>query len=299
MQKKPFFELPAVYAYDNPNIPTVLDNFCKTYTLKNYDVDYLHFHKHIEVGVCLRGNGICYVNNTEYPFVPGDVQIIFPFQNHFAKNSTKKECLWNWITIDYVKLFETVGFLDIENIQKIIKKEMAICGIIDRTKYPEVCNLIKKLTNTTLPTYTKHSYLSELQASIFLSLIMELWRISINLPKLSFPSINSSLMAISPALDIIKTSIKNGSTPRITELCHQCGMSPTNFRRVFTKELGVTPHEYIDVCRIHKAKNLLASSELSMTEISNNIGYGNISSFNRVFFKQTGMTPSQFRKAFG
>lgn len=281
-----------------PNIPCTSDNFCRTYTLENYDVEYLHFHTHIEIGICLSGNGISYVDDTEYTFTTDDVQIVFPFQNHFSKNTDKEESLWNWITIDYENLFETVGFVDIDNIQKIIKKEMAIYGVIDKRKYPEVRNLIQKLVKTTLPSYTKHSYLSELQTSLFLSLIMELWSNSINLPKLSLPSTNSSLMAISPALNIIRTSIKDGCAPKIAELCYKCGMSPTHFRRVFTKELGVTPHEYLDVCRIRKAKKLLASTNISMTEISNNIGYGNISSFNRIFLKHTGMTPSQFRNNF-
>ena len=45
-----------------------------------YDVSYLHFHKNIELGYCVSGEGISYVDGKEYPFYAGDVQIIFPYQ---------------------------------------------------------------------------------------------------------------------------------------------------------------------------------------------------------------------------
>lgn len=75
-------------------------------------------------------------------------------------------------------------------------------------------------------------------------------------------------------------------------------MSLSTFRRAFIKELGLTPQEYIEILKIQKAKKMLAHTKLPITEISNIIGYGNISSFNRAFLKHVGIPPTQFRNNF-
>ena len=50
------------------------------YTLTANKIRTLHFHRVIEIGKCIKGSGICYLNDKEIPFSEGDIQIISPLK---------------------------------------------------------------------------------------------------------------------------------------------------------------------------------------------------------------------------
>ena len=66
--------------------------------------------------------------------------------------------------------------------------------------------------------------------------------------------------------------------------------------RVFKKETGITLSEYISGQRIEKAKELLLTSTLSVSEIALEVGFQSFSYFSKIFKKKTGMEPSKYRK---
>ena len=72
-------------------------------------------------------------------------------------------------------------------------------------------------------------------------------------------------------------------------------LSPYYFTRIFTREIGFTPHQYLINVRISAAKFLLKSSELSVKDIAFGTGFNSESSFCSTFKKWTGSTPSQYR----
>ena len=55
---------------------------------------------------------------------------------------------------------------------------------------------------------------------------------------------------------------------------------------------------YLTSIRMEKAKNLLLSTSLSVAEVSEQSGYGDYRIFTKVFKKNEGITPSQFRRDF-
>ncbi len=74
-------------------------------------------------------------------------------------------------------------------------------------------------------------------------------------------------------------------------------MSPHYFATLFKQSIGIAPHQYITKCRIEKAKSLLASRELSVTQISDAVGFKSQSHFAKVFCKYVGITPRKFKQA--
>ena len=68
--------------------------------------------------------------------------------------------------------------------------------------------------------------------------------------------------------------------------------------QLFKNEIGVGFLAYLTNIRIEKAKKLLLSTALSVTEISSSAGYGDYRVFTKVFKKAEGVTPSQFRREF-
>ena len=55
-------------------------------------------------------------------------------------------------------------------------------------------------------------------------------------------------------------------------------------------------NDYVNSLRISNACKQLIKSDASITEISENVGFNTLRTFNRAFMKQTGMTPSEYRK---
>ena len=74
------------------------------------------------------------------------------------------------------------------------------------------------------------------------------------------------------------------------------GMSISWFIRSFRKHTGQTPMQYIVSLRINNAQVLLESTSYTISEIAEIVGYENQLYFSRLFHKQKGCSPSQYRK---
>lgn len=79
-------------------------------------------------------------------------------------------------------------------------------------------------------------------------------------------------------------------------LAEKTNMSPFHFTRVFSKETGFTPHQYLIKTRLSAAKFLLNSSEMSIKDIAFSTGFNSESNFCTTFKKWESITPSQYRQ---
>ena len=68
--------------------------------------------------------------------------------------------------------------------------------------------------------------------------------------------------------------------------------------RIFKEVSGFTVNEYINMIRIRRARELLSGSSMSITEVSESVGYENITYFERVFNQYTQTSPSRYRKQY-
>jgi AraC family transcriptional regulator len=73
-------------------------------------------------------------------------------------------------------------------------------------------------------------------------------------------------------------------------------LSPYYFCRAFTKSFGMPPHRYLVDCRVDRAKQLLAESDWSISDIALEVGYADISAFSCAFRKLTGLTATFYRR---
>lgn len=73
-------------------------------------------------------------------------------------------------------------------------------------------------------------------------------------------------------------------------------MSREYYCKRFKEETGITVNEFITEQKLNEAKRLLESSDLSIVQISVNLGYSSQGYFQNIFKKHTGMTPLQYRK---
>jgi AraC family transcriptional regulator len=74
-------------------------------------------------------------------------------------------------------------------------------------------------------------------------------------------------------------------------------ISKHHFLRVFTRKVGVTPHEYLTQVRLSAAREQLARTDLPVAAIARGCGYTHLSSFSAAFLRVYGVSPSAYRQA--
>ncbi|MDZ7343844.1 MAG: AraC family transcriptional regulator [candidate division KSB1 bacterium] len=81
----------------------------------------------------------------------------------------------------------------------------------------------------------------------------------------------------------------------LEQISRQAFFSPYHFLRLFKHAFQKTPHQYLTEKRLEKAKHLLASSELSVTEICYEVGFESLGSFSSLFHRYAGHSPTRYR----
>jgi AraC-like DNA-binding protein len=84
--------------------------------------------------------------------------------------------------------------------------------------------------------------------------------------------------------------------PTIEDLAREVRISPFHFIRQFEAVFGVTPHQYRIQVRLDRAKELLASGQLSVTDVCMEVGFSSLGSFSTLFTRRFGETPSAYRR---
>lgn len=80
------------------------------------------------------------------------------------------------------------------------------------------------------------------------------------------------------------------------EMTNLCYLSKDHFIRLFKKEMGITPIQYINRKKIEKAQLMLITNNQSIKDIAYALSFQNVYYFNRLFKKITGTTPMEYRE---
>lgn len=87
------------------------------------------------------------------------------------------------------------------------------------------------------------------------------------------------------------------SPPSAGELASACCLSESRFTHLFREATGRSLKEFIASMRIDRAKSLLTSTDMSVREIAEMIGYDDQSYFSRIFRQSIGISPTDYRKS--
>ncbi len=242
----------------------------------------------------ISGKAEIFIENEHYDFVPGSIfycragsmynirtvhaeLISLNFDLTQAKNS--RIIPYSRTTIRDTKLIPTVEYDHVSDSEFINSHLFIAHG----SEY-------FKPLKTILEEYsTQKIYYKENSSAILKSILTLLHRHSIE-------STSNAIHAVSNLIDFIK---ENFNQPLNNEmLSNMTGYHEYHLNRLFSKHTGTSMHQYILNTRINEAKKLLLNTNLSLSSISEQIGFNSNTYFSTYFKRVIGISPLEFRKRF-
>lgn len=130
--------------------------------------------------------------------------------------------------------------------------------------------------------------------SLATALLLHLYRNYTHEAKaLQSPKGGLSRLTIKTILEYIDQNIDQNLS--LIDLASVAQMSASHFSRLFKQSIGQSPHQYLNQCRIEKAKKLLTQPSASISDISQQLGFSDQSQFTNLFKKSVGITPKHYR----
>lgn len=107
----------------------------------------------------------------------------------------------------------------------------------------------------------------------------------------------SDVRRLLPALESLREAMTD--PPTIRALARQCGLSESQFRRVFRQTLNLNPVQYQRQMRIETACRLLRQTDQTVDAIAGAVGYAETAFFAHTFKRLTGLSPGRYRQSQG
>ena len=249
-----------------------------------------HFHNCLEIGLCESDSGIIDLYGQKVPFNEGDVTIIAKDVAHTTYSDKGTKSKWSYIFVNVQALMQPYFPLDLISSSDLFNNIfMNMARIFHRDENQDIYNLVLMIIEEML---NKRENFQFTVRGLVLALCMKL----MNLYSDSEADQNGikSTLSIAPAINHIRAHYMDNFP--MDDLAVMCNMSPTHFRRTFHSIMGFGALEYVNRIRITHAQEYLRLTEMSILEISEEVGFMSVSSFNRHFSELTGMTPTQYRK---
>ena len=91
-------------------------------------------------------------------------------------------------------------------------------------------------------------------------------------------------------------SEKVGSDIVLDDVARESGLSRPHFYKLFREQIGITPNLFLNTLRMEKALDYLATTSMTVTDISFDLGFSSQSGFTRFFSSNVGLAPSDYRR---
>lgn len=230
---------------------------------------------HYIIHYVLRGRGILECNGRKYTLTAGSGFLIAPYQSATYIADAKEP--WEYVWIAFVG-----SQADAILAQCGLSGEMPVFQY--RLDEPLENHLPTDYCASSITDWREYASLGKLYS--FLGLLMRNYESQKGMAK-------PAGQPLRVALDFIEANFFNDIT--VEQVAAQVGLSRSQLFRIFKSSLGVSVQSYILQFRLRKARSLVCSTELSMTEIALSCGFQDTAYFTRSFKRQYGMAPLIYR----
>lgn len=253
-----------------------------------------HWHKEIELVYVAKGTLKVEVNDIFYELKSRDILIINPYNVHYFPIQTSD-------TKNFIIQFN-LSMLDKNlsdyNEKKFTKTILSNFDNTDANFNQDIYESVEKVILTIISEYSNKNqeYMMLIKAKLS-ELMVILLR---NLPMEQYTSEEKCRLSGSGKLEILENVFKYAEDNYqnkiwLKDVSQVANFSIYYFTRFFRKSTGVTFFHYLSSFRITKAEWYLRNMEYSITQVSDKCGFESIKTFNRVFKKYKGCSPSIYK----
>lgn len=241
-----------------------------------------HSHDFLEIIFVTVGKVKIVVGENEYEAEKGDLIIYNAGLKHCEYSSVNDPAEIVFVAFDNIKITDLLpNRLIPDNYENIFHSG----EMYDIFNY-YFNNLIKELRE-------RHNFYVEISQNISRTLLMLVFRL-INYTRNSSMLLDSGRI-INATLLYIEEHFKDKIT--LKDIANACFTNKYYLSHLFTRMYGISVGKCITVKRIEEAKKLLLTTDASIEKVAEESGFADAGYFCKIFKKQTGQTPSAFRKS--
>lgn len=233
-----------------------------------------HIHSDIEMVYIKNGTTRAFCNGEEYLLKAGDIFMTFPNQVHYYSDCSE-DCRSLLLIMNPSLVF---GYTD------TLMERTPTSAVYTPTENDQYLYEIIEMTHKESLVNPDKNVIVALATAIIGKL----------LKGYTFQDINSPNALIARILKYCSANFREEIT--IREIARELNISESHISHTFKNKLRVSFCDYINSMRLIEAARLLKDKNLTITQISNSCGFGTIRTFNRVFHKHFGVTPSEYRQ---
>ncbi len=251
---------------------------------------YPHWHNDIELIVIKQGEGYVDVDTQTFHVQQGDIVLVRPGQIHSIYQYQQTVMEYENIIFQTTLLYTSNSDpCTIEYFRPYMTHDYTLlCHIHHQTiNYNKLSSYINEIDNlcNSQPRYYQLSVKSYLYQFFYL-LFSSQEELTPTLPR-------KSLRKIKQVITYVEEHYNEEITIETT--AKHLGVSNSHFMKLFKQNMHMTFTTYLNHYRLNKACTLLTTTDKSILEISEQVGFNNLSYFNRQFKDQYQMTPRNYR----
>ena len=251
-----------------------------------------HWHSYGEIILVGLGEAnVFMVNQATYELAEGDFILIWPMEMHAIINADRKESLVIQFSNGFVN-----SLFDLQRIMHFYRNLHVLCI----HTHPRLVSRLRNIVDKMKEIYLAAGPDRELRCCM---LLME-FMLTLDEHREEFiPEIKNGVSysytdTVMHRMILVTDYIKNNLTAddlSQAAMAEMAGISRDYFSRIFRNVTGMNYNKWLNMIRLEKATELLANQEMTITEIAMLSGFQSISSFNRVFHAEKGMSPGEYR----
>ncbi|SFT73475.1 AraC-type DNA-binding protein [Algoriphagus locisalis] len=258
--------------------------------------DSLHQHPQAQLTLILEGRGQLLVGDYVGRFEPGDVYLlpesiphVFRSDSAYYEEDSNLQIGGNTLFFDFKAMNK--AFSEVEDFHDLIHLNEKIAGcfkILGETR-EEIASLLAE--------FGDYSGLTRLRHCIHILSLLDFT--SMDMVALNqIPVMKTMTERDGRRMDQVMRFILDNSKRQISleEVAEQAYMSKEAFCRFFKLRTRRTFTQYVQQLRVTEAKKLLLETDLSISQVSFQVGFQTLSHFNKTFKGLTEMTPKDWRK---
>jgi len=257
-------------------------------TLDDEPIRGMHVHAGLEVGFCHDGVGFLMAEDKVFTFKASDVCVVSQAETHGLRARRNTRSTWSFIHFDPAMVVSARSdFPPLLRTAELAGPDFP--NVLPGEDHPRIIRIIELLLDEL---GQERPGRTAAASGLLCSLLVHLHRLP-EVCGIHTSRTPDAVERVAPAMRWMEAHYDQDVG--IAELACLCHVSESHFRKLFREVMGVSALRYLTNIRLHMGAHRLRTTRKTILQIAYEVGYANVSSFNRHFKRFFGRTPRQWR----